>query len=71
MSNPQLKAQIDAAQQQTIMDLEKAHKYDETKPVISREKALEQMRVMENKKVDALKELQEKSKTQMIQQQQV
>jgi hypothetical protein len=44
------------------MDLEKDHKYDEDKPVIAKELALEQMRVMEDKKLDALKSLQEKAK---------
>lgn len=48
---------IDQAQQATIQELEKTHKYDESKEVISKEVCLEQMQVMENKKFLAIQAL--------------
>ena len=57
---------MDAAQAKLIQEIEANIKYDTTKPLLSKELALKYIRTMEEKKIEAVQEIQKKTNGQMV-----
>lgn len=68
MQNPQTKQQMDAYQASMIQEIENGISYDLNRPCLSKDDALKHIRFMEEQKMDAVKNLQQKTRGQMIQQ---
>lgn len=55
MQNPQMKQQLDAAQQQLIQEIEAGLVFDETRPCLTKEEAIKHITYMEEQKMEAVK----------------